>query len=260
MEPNETSAPPLDYSFKELKSCAEIETEEPRSGRRRVHATAANIGEAPGAVGVAGAAGGTASEGGLDSSMAPSPALVPGKTGGAVLARTGGGMIGATSSATPHFRRVVRKVTVAVKLNNNFIETVRDLPQSLEAAMEDPLKYLMWVDLSFNRLAKIEPTLLQFQNLKALYLHGNRISSLPSSEKLRKLPKLISLTLNGNPIENSPCYRVFVVGALQHLRQLDHSTITEDELLSSRSWFEAHLRRKEKREREREEQLAMMAE
>merc|ERR1712232_1239978 len=142
-------------------------------------------------------------------------------------------------------------------MGNNFLETVQDLPMSLDFIMDDPLRNCWWIDLSFNQLRTIEPALLEFQQLKALYLHGNLIKSLPSAERLRKLPKLISLTLNGNPIECFPFYRRYVVGALPDLRTLDHSTITDDEVAAARDWFVAHEQRaKARRERLEEARLA----
>merc|ERR1712007_278179 len=112
-----------------------------------------------------------------------------------------------------------------------------------------------WIDLSFNQLRTIEPALLEFQQMKALYLHGNMIKSLASVERLRKLPKLISLTLNGNPIERCRAYRTYVIGALPKLRTLDHSMVTKEEKDGSSAWFEEHLKRLEKRKQELEEGL-----
>lgn len=256
------SAAPLDFSFKELKACAELETEEPRSGAKRKPPDAHGQGLPPAASAIAavapgtagpGTGGGASGPGGLGATTGASAALAKGATGSADVSQI-------RAVSTPHMKRVVRKVNVAVKLNNNSIETLQDLPQSLEFVMEDPLRNLQWVDLSFNQLNTIDPALLQFQQLKALYLHGNLIRTLPSVERLRKLPKLISLTLNGNPIECSKVYRVYIVGALQSLRALDHSTITEDELQSAGAWFKAHLKRAEERRKNLEDAALAMNE
>merc|ERR1712032_1212343 len=118
---------------------------------------------------------------------------------------------------------------------------------------DDPLRNCRWIDLSFNHLTRIEPALLEFQQLKALYLHGNQIKSLPSVERLRKLPKLISLTLNGNPIECCRAYRTYVIGALPKLRSLDHSMVTQEEISVGAAWFQAHLKRLQKRKEQLEE-------
>eukprot|EP00413_Alexandrium_margalefii_P034235 CAMPEP_0204578154 /NCGR_PEP_ID=MMETSP0661-20131031/42758_1 /ASSEMBLY_ACC=CAM_ASM_000606 /TAXON_ID=109239 /ORGANISM="Alexandrium margalefi, Strain AMGDE01CS-322" /LENGTH=228 /DNA_ID=CAMNT_0051587057 /DNA_START=61 /DNA_END=747 /DNA_ORIENTATION=- len=209
------SGPPLDYSFKELRSCSEIETEEPRNGGRRN--SRPDLGES-------------------DSSP-PSPE--PGATK-------------QMTSLSPKLRCVVRNVTTSVKLNNNMLESIAGMPQALEMVMPNPLLNLQWIDLAFNQLVTVEPELLRFMNLKALYLHGNCIRSLPSTERLRKLPKLLSLTLNGNPIEASKIYRTYVVGALPTIRSLDHSTITEDEQRSSVAWYKAHLQRVQKKKEEQQ--------
>mmetsp|Transcript_79298 Transcript_79298/g.236263 ORF Transcript_79298/g.236263 Transcript_79298/m.236263 type:complete len:234 (-) Transcript_79298:125-826(-) len=208
------AGPPLDYSFKELRSCTEIETEAPRgSGRRPSRADADES----------------------DGSASPEP-----------------GATKTSSPLVPKLRCIIRNVTTSVKLNNNMLENIQGLPQVLEFAMPNPLLNLQWIDLAFNQLVTIEPELLRFMNLKALYLHGNCIRSLPSAERLRKLPKLMSLTLNGNPIEASKIYRTYVIGALPTLRSLDHSTITEDEQQNAVAWFKGHLQRLQKKREEQQ--------
>jgi len=219
LTPDTASGPPLDYSFKDLRSCAEIETEEPRSGVKKPHAEAAGEGE------------GSASGGeyGLTNATAKPAA-----------------------SLAPKLRCVVRNVTTSVKLNNNMLETIQGLPTALESAMSSPLLNLQWLDLSFNQLVTVEPELLRFMNLKALYLHGNCIRSLPAVDRLRKLPKLLSLTTNGNPIEANKIYRPYIIGAVPSLRSLDHSTITEDESQNAAAWFKGHIQRMKKRQEEKE--------
>eukprot|EP00439_Symbiodinium_sp_Y106_P028927 s2794_g3.t1 len=61
--------------------------------------------------------------------------------------------------------------------------------------MPSPLQNLQWLDVSFNHLTAVDPEILQFPNMKALYLHGNNLSKLGDVERLKKLPKLISLTM-----------------------------------------------------------------
>merc|ERR1719414_1494054 len=160
------------------------------------------------------------------------------------------GAIKPVSALTPKAKHVVRNVTTSVKLNNNMLESIQGLPRALETAMPNPTMSLMWLDLSFNQLVTIEPELMRFLNLKALYLHGNCIRSLPCVERLRKLPKLLSLTLNGNPIESAKIYRTYVIGAVPTLRSLDHSTITEDEQQNAQAWFKGHLQRLQKKREE----------
>jgi hypothetical protein len=269
----EYGAPPLDFSFKELRSCSEMETEEPREGGKRrppvniekevgqQNAELDPSGEPVGLPSSGGTAGGGAVfEGPASARSGTGPIRSSLATGGALVAGAGKSTAQSTPRSMASPRWGLRKVTIAVKLNNNSIDTVSDLPQALEFVMDDPLRHLRWVDLSFNHINKIEPALLAFQNLKALYLHGNQIKSLPSVERLRKLKLLISLTLNGNPIESSSVYRTYVVGALTSLRTLDHTSITDEEKLNSNTWFTAHTRRaKVRRERLEEAYLASQA-
>lgn len=224
-------ATPLDFSFKELKNCSEVETEEPRSGgfkrRVKVDNDAATVGQGDAVADPLGASSTVDGKGALG---------VTGKTG-----------------TVPHMRRAIRKVNVAVKMNNNCVETLQDLPQALVYVMDDPLRNLLFVDISFNMISAIEPVLLQFQMLKALYLHGNMIKSLPSVERLKGLPNLISLTLNGNPIEGSRSYRHYCIGALSQIRTLDHSAITAEETAAGQAWFNAHRKRLKARKDRMEE-------
>jgi len=224
----QVAAPPLDYSFKELKSVLEMETEEPRSGGKRKPQAEKDPA--------------------VDQTDAAPDAAAMGTTGGASEKLATGTLpplvpVGAVVANCKAVKRTVKKVTMAVKLNNNSIDSVTELSQALQFVMDDPLRNLQWIDLSFNRLAVIGAELLDFKQMKALYLHGNHIKSLPSVERLRKLPKLISLTLNGNPIECFPFYRRYVVGSLPDLRTLDHLHIVEDEVRGAQDWFGAHQER-----------------
>lgn len=74
-------------------------------------------------------------------------------------------------------------ICTSIFLNNNEIRTVLGLRGILESVMWEPSR-LEWLDLSYNYLEKIEPELLEFPNLKTLYLHGNYISNLEEVKKL----------------------------------------------------------------------------
>ena len=69
---------------------------------------------------------------------------------------------------------VVKKQTTTLFLQNNHLRTVADLPRVLVDVMYNSHN-LIWLDLSYNYLETIENDLLEFQNLKTLYLHGNYI-------------------------------------------------------------------------------------
>lgn len=210
----EAEGPPLDYSFKELRSCAELPGEQPRNARK----ASPKRGDA-----------------GQDTS-----AVVDDKA-------RGGPKI------------VVQLLTNSIRLNNNYLTTLSDLPQALTQILPQPER-LLFLDVSWNGLTTIDRALLQYQQLKALYLHGNKIASLPQVTKLQGMPILRSLTLNGNPIETSSSYRLFVIGSLQHatsLRSLDHSTITDDERERAEAWSLGHEQRMKERAKAKAEAAYM---
>jgi hypothetical protein len=227
----------------------EIETEEPRSGARRIHDTRE--------------AGGDGDEAGEDAGAADpgSTGNAPGAGRTATMAGTANqtGQLTAPQAGAPGAQKklIIRKVTTAVKLNNNALKSIAQLPEALSGAMNNPIANLQWLDLSFNQLERVEDTILTFGNLKALYLHGNCIRSLQGIEKLKKFDKLIILTLNGNPIESSKIYRPYVIGALAKLKSLDHSSITDDEKSTALTWFQGHLQRKKERDLRLQDQALM---
>ena len=71
----------------------------------------------------------------------------------------------------------VRKVTTALFLQNNQFRSIEGLRTTLDDVMWHPNK-LQWLDLSYNYLENIEPELLNFPQLKTLYLHGNYFNNL----------------------------------------------------------------------------------
>ncbi len=60
----------------------------------------------------------------------------------------------------------------------------------------------------------LDPEIKRFTNLKSLQLHGNYINDLEEIRKLSDLEFLFELTLNGNPIEEIPGYRLFVLALM----------------------------------------------
>jgi len=49
--------------------------------------------------------------------------------------------------------------------------------------------------------------LLEFKNLKVLYLHANYVDDITQVDKLASLPQLKTLTLHGNVIDEIKGYR-----------------------------------------------------
>uniref|UniRef100_A0A286XT85 Leucine-rich repeat-containing protein 51 n=2 Tax=Cavia porcellus TaxID=10141 RepID=A0A286XT85_CAVPO len=99
-----------------------------------------------------------------------------------------------------------KSLTQSLWLNNNVLSDLRDFNPVVSQLLEHP-ENLAWIDLSFNDLTSIDPVLTTFFNLSVLYLHGNSIQRLGEVNKLAVLPRLRSLTLHGNPIEEERGYR-----------------------------------------------------
>eukprot|EP00397_Hematodinium_sp_SG-2012_P045834 GEMP01051607.1.p1 GENE.GEMP01051607.1~~GEMP01051607.1.p1 ORF type:complete len:217 (+),score=57.92 GEMP01051607.1:112-762(+) len=148
---------------------------------------------------------------------------------------------------------IIKQISTSVKLSSNCLENLVQLPEALEAIMAAPFERLEWLDVSFNCLTTVEPVLLKYENLKALYMHGNRIQQLSTVEKLQKLPKLLSLTMNGNPVESSSKYRTFILAAIPQLKTLDHSSITADEVEMAVDWWRVFCVWRAKRKEEKDE-------
>lgn len=139
-----------------------------------------------------------------------------------------------------------------IRLSNNNLVDTHGLYQLALDLVECP-ENIAWLDLSFNDLEEVTDDILEFPNLKMIYLHGNKISSLDDLTKLKGLPNLYSLTLHGNPLENNPGYRSSVLTMLPYLRSLDFAKVTDRERCnqteSSTSSSSSNLKRKRKKKR-----------
>lgn len=117
-----------------------------------------------------------------------------------------------------------RYQTNSLWLGHNSITSTANLTNFVNNTLDNP-GALSWLDLSFNAISEIGDEFAEFTNLKILYLHGNKISNINSVLKLRKLLKLRTLTLHGNPIESLSNYRSYIVIILPKLLNLDFSQI-----------------------------------
>lgn len=121
-----------------------------------------------------------------------------------------------------------RFITSSVWLGNNSIQTTREASSILHSVLEYPTR-LAWLDLSFNEVYDVDEALLQFVNLKILYLHGNQIHNMSALAVLQDMPRLRTLTLHGNPIDSIPQYRSLVVNIVPQLSKLDFSLVVDSE-------------------------------
>ncbi|OAD60981.1 Leucine-rich repeat-containing protein 51 [Eufriesea mexicana] len=121
-----------------------------------------------------------------------------------------------------------RFVTCSLWLSNNLLTSMNGFESLAHKVLDDPTN-LSWLDLSFNEIERIGDDIIKFPNLKIFYLHGNNISNINDIVKLKKLQTLRSLTLQGNPIENLPYYRGYIVHILPQLTALDFSAVLSAE-------------------------------
>lgn len=111
--------------------------------------------------------------------------------------------------------------------NNNLVDTTGLYQMALDV-VEFP-EDIAWLDLSFNEISDVSDDILEFPALKMIYLHGNKIKRFADLNRLKQLPNLYSLTLHGNPIENSPNYRASIICMFPNLKSLDFAKVTDDE-------------------------------
>lgn len=125
--------------------------------------------------------------------------------------------------------------STALKLCNNLFEQWKGFGQFVAKILHHP-EALYWLDLSFNFLYTVDQEILEFPQLKILYLHGNAIEALSEIDKLSKLDRLQSLTLHGNSVEEEKGYRMYVLKKLPSLRALDFSRVTRSEVTGAKNF------------------------
>ncbi|KAM6159055.1 leucine-rich repeat-containing protein 51 [Rhynchocyon petersi] len=139
-----------------------------------------------------------------------------------------------------------KSLTQSLWLNNNILNDLQDFSLVASQLLEHP-ENLAWIDLSFNYLASIDPILTTFFNLSVLYLHGNSIHRLGEVDKLAILPRLRSLTLHGNPIEEEKGYRQYVLCTLPRVTTFDFSGVTKGDRTTAEVWKRMNIKPKKVR-------------
>jgi Leucine-rich repeat (LRR) protein len=123
----------------------------------------------------------------------------------------------------------------SVKLNDNSLEGLDGLAESLGASGVGDLSSIQWLDLSCNNILSL-PNLSAFPNVSSINLHGNQIKSLAEVKKLTGLKELRKLTLHGNPLCEDKHYRNYVLHHLQGLKSLDFTAITSRDREAAAVW------------------------
>ena len=125
----------------------------------------------------------------------------------------------------------------AIRLANNKMESMETLVGPMLANLDTG--GVLWLDLSFNQISSLGSEELvpsAFPNVTTIYLHANNISKLAQLKKLRNFPKLKSLTLYGNPVEEHKHYRNYVMHYCPQLHQFDSSPVTGSERKRNEVW------------------------
>lgn len=84
--------------------------------------------------------------------------------------------------------------------------------------------------------------LLQFEGLKSLYLHGNKLIDVGEVDKLAKLKNLQALTIHGNPIETVNGCRHYILAKLPLLKHLNFSGISKADRATATVWTKSNRR------------------
>ena len=112
----------------------------------------------------------------------------------------------------------------AVRISNNRIERI-DVIFSMSLTVN--FEAILWLDISFNGIKKISKDLaVTCPNLTTLYMQANQVTKISNLKVLHSLTKLKSLTLFGNPVEESKHYRNMIFYQCPGLHQLDFTPIT----------------------------------
>ncbi|GLC35693.1 hypothetical protein PLESTB_000484600 [Pleodorina starrii] len=248
------AGPPVDYSFKDLKSVLDLVTVEPTSGTARKPALSPDNSpleylEALAVQDQAQADSDAANGGSSGASASASSPLLLGGVGSTSVGSSGGTPSAGNSSkqllSTQRGAAPTAAAVLGAKLNsnslrlaNNHLLSLNGLGRVMRHVLDDPSQ-LVWLDVSSNQLSTIEDAVLEFPSLQVLYYHGNNITNLNDVLKLQGLPKLNKLTLHGNPIAEQKNYKNWVVAHLPNLRNVDFGTITKVERDKIETWFKS---------------------
>ncbi|KAG2483450.1 hypothetical protein HYH03_017704 [Edaphochlamys debaryana] len=236
------AGPPVDYSFKDLKTVIDLVSVEPFSGTARRPALppdqnpldylehlAAQEQDAQDQDRDLDPLGRAPSHNPLGSPQGAGPGSGPGRSPGA-------GGPGSPGGGSPGKALGAKLNSNSLRLCNNHLLSLVGLGRVMRHVLDDP-RQLVWLDVSSNQLAGIEDAVLEFPSLQVLYYHGNQISNINDVLKLQGLPRLTKLTLHGNPIAETKNYKSWVVAHLPGLRNMDFGPITRVERDKIDTWF-----------------------
>lgn len=122
-----------------------------------------------------------------------------------------------------------RYKTASLLLNGNRLTSLENF-RTLAVRMLYLPSALCWLDVSDNRLNDVSiDELSDFPNLRTLYLHRNRLTTVSTVTCLDRLTELRTLRLQHNPLATTHAYRAMVLKLLPRLTNLDFVRVTNDE-------------------------------
>ncbi|KUF79018.1 Leucine-rich repeat-containing protein 51 [Phytophthora nicotianae] len=157
---------------------------------------------------------------------------------GALTTRSSGGVNDSPASEVSGISPTKKRQTpVSLRVNNNKISSLNDMQEALRAVFDYP-EMLQWLDLSGNALESIPPDVFSaYPELFTLHLHGNQLTKYSDIEALAKwLPRLHSISLHGNPLEEKKHYRNYVIASFPNLKQLNFSSVTIGDRDKAETW------------------------
>mmetsp|Transcript_42252 Transcript_42252/g.99175 ORF Transcript_42252/g.99175 Transcript_42252/m.99175 type:complete len:257 (+) Transcript_42252:1-771(+) len=139
--------------------------------------------------------------------------------------------------------------TNALKLGNNLLTSLPPVFNIILREVMDKPRNLSWIDLSFNQLEEVPAVLAShlYSRLNVIYLHANRIRKISQAACLSDLPTLRSITLHGNPCEQTTNYRLHAIGIFTTIKSLDFTTITAIDREKANTFYNRYLAQKEQR-------------
>lgn len=67
-------------------------------------------------------------------------------------------------------------------------------------------------------------------------MHANLLKDISEFEKLKVLSELRALTVHGNPLDEIPNFRIYIIGILPTIKKLDSALISKKELDNALIW------------------------
>jgi len=239
---------PLDYSYMDLTSIADLRDREPVSGHKRAVPADAKDSNSSNSNSSSNNNNSNGNNGGGNVNSNTSNSN--GNGDGKVSNRNKGGSNGAFMGGP--------LVSTGLILSYNELTDLNGLEEILSEIMEDPCENLRMIDLSHNKFTKIPSELKKFKNLTSIYLHANEITEIKEVRKLRHNSKLQKLSLNGNEVitvsangqknadklEETRFYRQNIIWTLKDtlLKQLDMVTVTPRDRQTAAIWNKTHRR------------------